>query len=149
MTPSTGSSYALGWPTLRKAAKMLGVNVSTLSRRKIPTQAVGKQYRVSPSVLLAEAAYHGRRPLDEVGHDLIEHTRREAPELVAEVEAEVDAFFESYHPPSIDRGRWLEEARQFLPAELFERVSSVLESPGGDARDQDTEERDAVIAHTS
>ena len=132
---------------------MLGVNASTLSRRGIPVEALGRERRVRPSVLLTEAAYHAKRPLDEVGHDIIEYARHQAPETVSHVEAEVDSFFEGYHPPAPDRSQWLEDARQFLPPELFERVSTALgletSEPSEEPRHEDTEERDAVVAHMS
>jgi hypothetical protein len=149
-TPSTsGQTAALAWPTLRKAAKMLGVNASTLSRRPVPAEAVGRERRVRPSVVLTEAAYHNKRPLDEVGYELIEHARKNAPAFVPDVEAEVDGFFEAYHPSAPDRERWLEEARQFLPPELFARVSSALEGADPTPSDGDTEEHDAVVVQRS
>jgi hypothetical protein len=126
-TKSTAPAH-LGYPSLRKAAEILGVNVSSLSRRELDVVAVGAQKRLPPQTVMQEAAYFNRRDPNEVAADLVELAEDQCPEAVEGIEDEITEYLQS-----VDRGitenrpddEWLAEAERFLPAGLFERVQDV------------------------
>lgn len=121
------------WPTLSAAARMLGVAPSTLSRLPgIVAERVGvQQRRVSPATVMRLARHYRRRVVEEVAHDLVARARLEAPELVSDVQGEIDRALAETAPTSLrDADAFLRAAQSFLPTELFELVRSAVSTPG-------------------
>ena len=85
----TTAPIRLGYPSLRKAAEILGVNASTLSRRNLDVVEMGAQTRLSARTVMEEAAYFNRRDRNEVAAELkrtLEHFKvpqREKGEVLA------------------------------------------------------------------
>lgn len=113
-----------GYPTLRQAAKMIGVTASSLSRRSLPFEQVGREKRLSPRQVLELAAYYRKRDKYEVGAALVEYALEHAGEHVGEVEAEVDEYLResSDRDAPLQAEHFLAEAQRALPSELYERV---------------------------
>ncbi|HVX31890.1 MAG TPA: hypothetical protein VHA80_02020 [Solirubrobacterales bacterium] len=127
----------LAYPTLRKAAEILGVDASTLSRRKPRSIEVGSQKRLAPRTVMVEAAYFNRRDPADVEVALIEVAEEQLPEAREAVEEELTAYTrerssgEVIPKPDSD---WLEEARSFLPDALFDQVRDVYDRADGPGR---------------
>jgi hypothetical protein len=104
------------WPSLSRAARALGVNKSTLSRRDdLHGERLGQQeIRLSPATVMRLAREYRRRVVDEVAFDLVEYAREQAQDQTEAVEAEIDAYLAgwlaaTYPPTSIGRSsepRW-------------------------------------------
>jgi hypothetical protein len=127
-SPSSTTPVQLGYPTLRKAAEILGVNASSLSRREPEAIEVGAQKRLSARTVMAEAAYFNRRDRGEVGGALLEVAEEQCPQAIEAIEEEITDYLrelEAARPSKRPDSDWLEEARGFLPAALFERVSDA------------------------
>jgi hypothetical protein len=126
----TSAPTHLGYPSLRKAAEMLGVNVSSLSRRELDVVEVGAQKRLSPRTVMEEAAYFNRRDRNEVAAELVELAEDQCPEAVAAIEDEITEYMQEVERLTIGRppkAEWLAEAKRFLPSGLFARVREVYE----------------------
>jgi hypothetical protein len=126
----TTTPIHLGYPSLRKAAEILGVNASTLSRRDLDVIEMGAQTRLSARTVMEEAAYFNRRDRNEVAAELVELAEEQAPEVVDAVEAEITDYLQERERaagPTRPEGEWLAEAERFLPHDLFERVRRVYE----------------------
>lgn len=129
---STGTTTPihLAYPTLRRAAEILGVDASTLSRRRPEAIEVGAQKRLSAHTVMAEAVYFNRRDLLEVAGELEEVAEQQAPECREAVEEEIEGFMRERRagrPAEPPGDEWLEEARRFLPDHIFRAVSDVYE----------------------
>jgi hypothetical protein len=128
------------YPTLRQAARMIGVTASTLSRRSLRVEQAGREKRLSPRTVLELAAYYRKRDEYEVGGALVEYALEHAEEHVTEVEAEVDAFLRETadRDAPLEAERFLAEARRMLPDQLYERVERAYRAgaPGGAAKAQ-------------
>lgn len=115
----------LAFPTLTETAVMIGVDKSTVSRAHITVVQAGANKRVLPEQLLGLALKKGKKPVTEVAAELINYTRVNAPDELANVEREVEEFFavqRSRKSPLIPRDEFLAEARQFLTDEEFARM---------------------------
>jgi len=126
---TTTTPIHVGYPSLRKAAEIVGVNVSSLSRRDLDVIEMGAQKRLSARTVMDEAAYFNRRDRNEVAADLVELAEDQCPEVVDAIEEEITEYMQE---PEADSGRspdrdWLAEAEAFLPRALFERVRRVYE----------------------
>lgn len=118
----------LAYPSQREAAAMLDVSESTLSRSEAPAITVGSRgRRYRPSAILAEAAKHKRRSLNEVAAELIRYANEREPERAVEVRREVEEFFEERQRPPVDAERFLKEARQTLPPRLYAQVKRAYD----------------------
>jgi hypothetical protein len=118
-----------GWPGLRRAADIIGVDVSSLSRADLPVERWGREKRLPPSVVLDRAAYYNRRPVDEVAAELVQCALdQSSPEVVERVELEIDAALRALRAtaPAAGPPGWLEEARRALPAELYREVEATV-----------------------
>jgi hypothetical protein len=132
--PSTLSAY----PNLSAAAAMLGVAVSTLSRRDdLQAQARGERDRVlEPSEVMRLAYVFRKRSVNEVAGELIAYAQAHEPALVAEVEADVEQFFidraneDDRHD---DREAFLAAAKRMLPSKLYNQVERTVEAGGTQA----------------
>ena len=112
------------YPTLRQAARMIGVHASSLSRRDLPVEHAGREVRLSPRLVLELAAHYRRRDEYEVGGALVDYALAHAPDRVGEIEAEIEAYFEETgeRDTPLDRESFLEEARRHLPPALYAQV---------------------------
>jgi hypothetical protein len=126
----TGAGLLQAYPTLRQAAKMIGVTPSTLSRRNLPCEHAGREKRLDPRTILEQAAYYRKRDEYEVGGALVEYALEHAGQYVAEVEAQVDAFLSetSDREAPLDAANFLEEAQRNLPPELYKQVELAYRS---------------------
>ena len=136
--PKTTAPTHLGYPSLRKAAEILGVNVSSLSRRELDVIEMGAQKRLSARTVMDEAGYFNRRDPNEVAAELVELAEDQCPEVVDAIEEEITEHMQRVERSIIDkrpRVEWLAEAESFLPAGLFERVRDVYDQAeaGGSA----------------
>ena len=112
------------YPTLRQAARMIGVHASSLSRRDLPVQHAGREARLSPRLVLELAAHYRRRDEYEVGGALVDYALAHAPDRVGEIEAEIEHYFEetSARDAPLDHENFLAEARRHLPPALYAQV---------------------------
>lgn len=112
------------YPTLRQAARMIGVHASSLSRRDLPVEHAGREARLSPQLVLELAAHYRRRDEYEVGGALLDHALAHAPDHVAEIEAEIEHYFEKTgeRDAPLDGESFLEEARRHLSPRLYAQV---------------------------
>lgn len=112
------------YPTLRQAARMIGVHASSLSRRDLPVAHAGREARLSPRLVLELAAHYRRRDEYEVGGALVDYALAHAPDHVGEIEAEIERYFQETgeRDASLDSERFLEEARRHLSPALYAQV---------------------------
>src|SRR2546423_14929571 len=95
-TPIEGEASLQVYPNLSKAAEMLGVSASTLSRRDdLAAEPRGERDRVVPATeVLRLAAIYRRRSLNDTAQSLLEFAEKASKEEATRVEQEVEAFFE-------------------------------------------------------
>jgi hypothetical protein len=118
------------YPTLRQAARMIGVHASSLSRRELPVEHAGREARLAPRLVLELAAHYRRRDEYEVGGALVDHALANAPDHVAEIEAEIERCFEetSDRDTALDTQGFLHEARRRLPQALYAQVERAYQA---------------------
>lgn len=118
------------YPTLRQAARMIGVHASSLSRRDLPVEHTGREARLSPRLVLELSAHYRRRDEYEVGGALVDYALAHAPDRVGEVEAEIEHYFEETgeRDAPIDTDGFLEAARRHLPAALYAQVERAYQA---------------------
>jgi hypothetical protein len=120
------------YPTLRGAARMIGVTPSALSKRtNLVTQQRGRERRVPPAEVLEWARFYRKRSLYEVASDLVDLALREAPGYVEAVESEIDRFFEHAGTGLVDPALFLQEAQRTLPPEVYEAVRDAYAANDG------------------
>jgi hypothetical protein len=112
------------YPTLRQAARMIGVHASSLSRRELPVEHAGREARLPPRLVLELAAHYRRRDEYEVGGALVDYALAHAPDHVGELEAEIEHYFAETgeRDAPLDTVSFLEEARRHLPPTLYAQV---------------------------
>lgn len=118
------------YPTLRQAAKMIGVTTSSLSRRPLDFEQTGREKRLPPTTVLELAAYYRKRDEYEVGGALVDYALEHAEEFVPQVEAEVDGYLRATadRDAPLDSDRFLAEARRSLPDDVYETVERIYRS---------------------
>jgi hypothetical protein len=118
------------YPTLRQAARMIGVHASSLSRRELPVEHAGREARLPPRLVLELAAHYRRRNEYEVGGALVDYALAHAPDQVAEIEAEIEHYFEETgdRDAPLDTVTFLEQARRHLPAALYAQVERAYQA---------------------
>jgi hypothetical protein len=136
MEPTTDEMRAAplrAHPNLSTAARLIGVDTSTISRRKdLQAESRGERDKVlRPAEVMRLATIYRQRSLNDVGHDLIEHAREVDAEDARAVEAEIEDFFEHRAAPR-RREDFLVQARQLLPSHLYEEVECAVEDAAGD-----------------
>jgi hypothetical protein len=112
------------YPKLSEAARMLAVSTAALSRRKPEgVRFGGRELRLSPEEVMAQAGYFKRRPLSAVAGDLVRHTHERAPELVDIVDESMGRILAARPRPALLTGdEFLAEAQRVLPRRLYARV---------------------------
>jgi hypothetical protein len=130
------------WPNQAEAAEILGVNESTLSRRKPAAVSYGgREKRLSPRVVLEQAVHFRVVPLRQVAAELIDLAEARAPQFHAAVQNDVRAFLAERRGPAPSMSAFLTEAKSLLPPKLFKQVldayqqgqketEAAVESPG-------------------
>jgi hypothetical protein len=115
------------YPTLRQAAKMIGVTPSSLSRRSLAFEQAGREKRLAPSIVLELAAYYRKRDEYEVGGALVDYALEHAEEYAPQVEAEVDAYLRATtdRDAPLEADHFLAELRRSLSEDTYERVARI------------------------
>jgi hypothetical protein len=134
-------SYMLrAYPNLRTAAHILGVNVSSLTKRKfagkLVVESVGPEDRVSPTCLLELAEYYRRRDIHAVAFDLLELAHEQSPEAASAIEEEIDAHLSRAASTGsrVDPLAFLREAKRALDPAVYERIAQTARSDAPAAR---------------
>jgi hypothetical protein len=119
-----------GYPTLRQAARMIGVNASSLSRRELPVEHAGREARLPPRLVLELAVHYRRRDEYEVGGALVDYALAHAPDHAEEIEEEIERYFRetSHRGAPLDTARFLEDARRHLPPALYTQVERACQT---------------------
>lgn len=123
--PELDSRKLAAYPTLRQAAAMLGVTVSSLSRRRgLKTEPFGRERRLAPVTVMDLAAYYRRRSEYEIAGCLLDYAIKHAPAVAEEVERELDAYLQatSERDAPLDADPFLATAERHLPADLYGAV---------------------------
>jgi hypothetical protein len=123
------ASDVRAWPSLSQAARYLGVDKATLSRRSdLQTVRVGRQeQRLSPAAVMRLAREYRRRVVDEVAFELVEHARVRVPDQVPTVEQEIDAVLAAGSSAAqVDPASFLAMAQSYLPRDLYELVLEAV-----------------------
>jgi hypothetical protein len=116
-----------GYPSLRRAAELVGVSASTLSRRDdVLRVAAGRETRVPAAEVMRLAGLYGRRRMSRVAAELVEYAA--ATDTRARIAHEVDdALALHAQPPVVAPPRvFLDEARRLLPAPLVAQIEATL-----------------------
>ena len=116
-----------GYPSLRRAAELVGVSASTLSRRDdILVVAAGRETRVPAAEVLRLAALYGRRRMSRVAAELVEYAA--ATDARVSIAREVDdALARHAQTPEVPAPQaFLDEARRLLPAPLVAQIEATL-----------------------
>lgn len=121
------------FPSLRRAAEIIGVDPATLSRRKDIVDRIeprGRERLFPPALTLELAAYYRKRRLTAVASDLIDLAVEDAPDYVDEIEHEVDETLGQLtrQPRQSQAVAFLAEARRSLPPDLFAQVENAYEA---------------------
>lgn len=113
------------YPTLRQAAAILGVTVSSLSRRRnLPVEPFGREKRLAPTTVMDLAAYYRRRSEYEIAGSLLDYAIKHAPDVADEIERELDEYLQATRERDapLDADAFLAAAKENLPAELYAAV---------------------------
>jgi hypothetical protein len=130
-------SLVHAWPNQTEASGLLGVEPSTLLRRNLPYEEFGsREKRFAPRVVLSEALYYKRVPVQEVAAGLYEIALDHATKVEArEIAREADAFLiehQELRAKELTRAEFLAEARRSLPRGVYRQVESIyLQKQGG------------------
>jgi hypothetical protein len=119
------------YPSLRSAAKLIGVSAATLSRRTdLERVRAGREQRIPATEVVRLAAFYRRRAPSRVAAQLVQHAVSVDPGLEGIIGAEVDAALEPVPivqtGVSLDIQAFLQSARQLLPAALAEQVEASV-----------------------
>lgn len=134
-TPAaTVRAQLAAYPTLRQAAKMLGVATSSLSRRRgLVFEIYGREHRLSPRAVMVLASYYQRRSEYEVAGSLLDYACEHAPNAVKDVEQELDEYLQatSERDAPLDADAFLAAVKHHLPADLYAIVKNIYLTSGG------------------
>ena len=131
-TPEVAQAAGLvrAWPNQSEASRLLGVEPSTLLRRDLPYEEFGgREKRLSPRVVLGEALYYKRVPVQQVAAGLYEvaldHASKDEARQIAQ---EADTFLleqKDLRARELSRDEFLAEARRALPRGIYRQVESI------------------------
>jgi hypothetical protein len=135
---ATRHDALVAFPTVSAAARMLGVDPSTLSRRDdVERESRGQRDQVlRPREVMRLALAYRKRSLNEVAYELVRLAERRAghdPRLVKEVEEEIESFVDDLEHPEPDVRRLLELAERHLPPAVAEEVRRAVVTGGTEA----------------
>jgi hypothetical protein len=119
------------YPSLRTAAKLIGVTAATLSRRKdVERVRAGREQRVPAAEVVRLAGFYRRRPPSRVAAELVERAIRVDPDLEEIIGQEADAALErvTVAQTGVLLDTFLETAHRLLPAALAEQVEASMRS---------------------
>lgn len=117
------------YPSLRVAAKLIGVSPSTLSRRPgVVRVSAANQERIPAAEVVRLAGIYRRRRVSRVAAALVERAAGAGAEAQERVGVEVDRAMEqiSVSSPCSDVGAFLSEAHRRLPKALAAQVEATL-----------------------
>ena len=117
------------YPSLRTAAKLIGVSPSTLSRRgDVVRVSAANQERIPAGEVVRLAAIYRRARVSRVAAALVERAASAGAEAQELVGAEVDRALEQVpvFSASPDVGAFIIEARRRLPKGLAAQVEATL-----------------------
>lgn len=129
-TPLNTELQVEGYPSLRRAAELVGVSASTLSRRhEIERIDAGRETRVPAAEVMRLAAFYRKRRLSRVAAELVEYAA--ASDAAETITREVDAALALYSclPVVAAPQAFLAEARRLLPASLVAQIEATLSTP--------------------
>jgi hypothetical protein len=135
--PHQDSTESLqAFPNIRKAAEILGVSASTLSRRQdLATERRGERdMALPPAEVLRLGAIYRKRSLNDVAQDLLDVANAAGADEQRRVEEEIEAYFEA-NTIAAQREELLRLARRLLPVELCEQVEASLAREARDLPD--------------
>lgn len=117
----------VAYPTLSRAAALLAVSPSTLSRREdLEFEAMGERDKRIPGLeVLRLATVFRKRPLQEVAADLVAYAHSHAPASSAQIEASLTAHVERLEAQLAREREFLAEARRSLPRALYREVEQT------------------------
>jgi hypothetical protein len=117
------------YPSLRVAAKLIGVSPSTLSRRvDVVRVSAANQERIPAGEVVRLAAIYRRARVSRVAATLVERAASAGAEAQERVGAEVDRAMEQVPVSSPGPGvaAFIIEARRRLPEDLAAQVEAAL-----------------------
>ena len=117
------------YPSLRSAARLIGVTPAALSRRAdVERVPAGREQRVPAAEVVRLAGIYRRRPPSRVAAELVEHAIGVDPDLEEIVGQEVDAALEhaTVAESSASIGAFLQTAHRLLPPALAEQVDAAV-----------------------
>ena|SRR5947209_9232710 len=117
------------YPSLRAAAKLIGVTPATLSRRKdVERVPAGREERIPAAEVVRLAGFYRRRPPSRVAAKLVERAIAVDPALEEVIGQEVDAALAEVPiaQTGIPVSAFLETARRLLPSALAEQVEAAV-----------------------
>ncbi len=117
------------YPSLRSAAKLIGVTAATLSRRNdVERVRAGREQRIPAAEVVRLAGFYRRRPPGRVAAELVERAIRIDPGLEETIGQEVDAALEQVPVAQIGvrLDAFLETAHRLLPAALAKQVEASV-----------------------
>lgn len=123
-----GGGSLEGYPNLSTAASILGVSVSTLSRRHdLAAHRRGERDLVlSPGEVLRLAVVYRKRSLNDVAQALLQLAQSTSADNSREIEAEIESFFEARAGISAGYEEFVDVARRLLPASLVAEIERTL-----------------------
>jgi hypothetical protein len=117
------------YPSLRSAAKLVGVTAATLSRREdVERVRAGREQRIPAAEVVRLAGFYRRRPPSRVAAELVERAIRVDPGLEEIIGQEVDTALEQLPVAQIGvrLDAFLETAHRLLPAALARQVEASV-----------------------
>jgi hypothetical protein len=119
-------------PSKTDAAQMLRVDKSTLGRHASGAVDAGRSHHLTATAILDLNERFRRRRRDELAHEVIEYAVEREPDAVAQIKAEVVAWFEQFKglPPSSQTASLEETVKSLsrtLDADQRVALTSVLE----------------------
>lgn len=119
------------YPSLRAAAKMIGVTAATLSRREdLARVRAGREQRIPAAEVVRLTGFYRRRPPSRVAAELVERAIGVDPGLEEIIGQEVDAALERVPvaQTGVSLAAFLATAHRLLPAALVEQVEASVRS---------------------
>jgi len=118
-----------GYPSLRTAAKLIGISAATLSRRKdVERVSAGREERIPAAEVVRLARIYRRCPPSRVAAELVTRAISIDPGLEEIIGEEVDAALEQIAVPEtgVPAGPFLEAAHRLLPPALAAQVEAAV-----------------------